>query len=441
MFYLCVNCKVIISIELEVACIMTYCSTSVGPLQRYIDLFAGCGGFSVGLGQAGWKGVFAIEKDSMAFETFKHNLLDGKFRHYSWPIWLPKEAMTVQALLRNYSGELEALQGKVDLLAGGPPCQGFSMAGQRNSRDPRNKLSQQYIKVVDLVRPKLIIIENVRGFNTVFTSCAFSKRKTPYSAVVQEKLEEIGYTVFNDYVHCERFGVAQLRTRFIMIGVLNEIAQRKKETPFELLDCMRKRYLAMKGLPDRQITVKEAIKDLETNRRGARLIKHSGSDEHGFYQLDYKVPRTLNPYQKLLRQGLNGDKPNSMRLARHKPVTIEKFKAIQELCVDGHSLSDNQKKEMGIKKQAVYVLHASRASNTLTTLPDDLVHYSEPRVLTVRECARIQSFPDNFEFKGKYTTGGDRRKKECPRYTQVGNAIPPLMAEALGIVLSEYLKD
>jgi DNA (cytosine-5)-methyltransferase 1 len=85
-----------------------------------------------------------------------------------------------------------------------------------------------------------------------------------------------------------------------------------------------------------------------------------------------------------------------------------------------------------MKKQVISVLDPSAPSRTLTTLPDDLLHYSEPRILTVRENARIQSFPDDFEFKGKYTTGGERRTQECPRYTQVGNAVPPFLGEILG---------
>ena len=408
--------------------------------QHFIDLFAGCGGFSLGLGQAGWKGMFAVEKDPLAFKTFKHNLLDGEFCHYSWPEWLPKKATTVQALLRRHAEELRALQGKVDLLAGGPPCQGFSMAGQRNSRDPRNKLSQYYIRIVGIVRPKVLVIENVRGLNTVFSSCAFSRKKTPCSAMVKKRLVDMGYAVFQDYVHCERFGVPQARTRFIMIGVLNEIATQREKTPFELLEQSRTCFLRAKGLPDRPVTAREAIADLETRLRGARLVKHSGSDERGFLQLDYRVPKALNPYQELMRQGVNGRKPNGLRLARHRATTVEKFKLIQEICSPGHNLSKSDKEAMGIKKQAIYVLDPSKPSNTLTTLPDDLLHYSEPRILTVRESARIQSFPDNFAFKGKYTTGSSVRAKECPRYTQVGNAVPPLMAEALGMVLRRYLQ-
>jgi len=104
----------------------------------YIDLFSGCGGFSLGLGNAGWTGLFAIEKDAMAFETFKHNLIDGKYAHFDWPEWLPQKHTTIQTLLRNNSERLKKLRGEVDLIAGGPPCQGFSMAGQRNHKDPRN---------------------------------------------------------------------------------------------------------------------------------------------------------------------------------------------------------------------------------------------------------------------------------------------------------------
>ena len=99
--------------------------------KLYIDLFSGCGGLSLGLGRAGWEGVFAVEKDEMAFKTFAHNLIDNEKSHFNWPEWLPKEATTIQDLISNYSEELSKLNGKIDLIAGGPPCQGFSLAGRR----------------------------------------------------------------------------------------------------------------------------------------------------------------------------------------------------------------------------------------------------------------------------------------------------------------------
>ena len=96
---------------------------------------------------------------------------------------------------------------------------------------------------------------------------------------------------------------------------------------------------------------------------------------------------------------------------------------------------------MGIKKRSTTPLDPDAPSPTITTLPDDLIHYSEPRTMTVREHARIQSFPDWFKFAGHYTTGGDRRKKDCPRFTQVGNAVPPLLARAIGETILNLLDD
>lgn len=403
----------------------------------YIDLFSGCGGLSLGLGNAGWKGVFAVEKDPMAFETFRHNLVDGEFGHFNWPEWLPKESTTIQSLLKNYSSILSKLRGYVDLIAGGPPCQGFSLAGMRNPNDPRNKLSQEYINMVNLVKPKFILLENVRGFNSAFKNGIGAQKNQPYSMVVKAKLENLGYKIYSDYVKCERFGVPQQRTRFIMIGIRNDIAIEINEDPFEKLEKLRSDFLVLKGLPDRSVSVKQAISDLEICSSAGKLIHHSGSLEKGFKQLDYKAPKKLTAYQKLMRAGLSNQKPNSMRLARHKPETIKNFIKIQSIARPGIGIDQKLKEIIGTKKQVVSFLDQNKPSKTLTTLPDDLLHYSEPRILTVRESARIQSFPDTFEFKGKYTTGGQRRTQECPRYTQVGNAVPPLLGEVLGRMILE----
>lgn len=131
--------------------------------------------------------------------------------------------------------------------------------------------------------------------------------------------------------------------------------------------------------------------------------------------------------------------PDSLRLPRHKSTTIEQFKKIITTCPKGKTLSDGDRKRLGIKKHALTPLKSNLPSATITTLPDDMIHYSEPRILTVRENARIQSFPDWFQLTGQYTTGGKNRKNECPRYTQVGNAVPPLFAEALGRVLKSII--
>ena len=131
--------------------------------RRFIDLFAGCGGLSLGLMSAGWRGLFAIEKSRDAFLTLQSNLcsVDNPV-HFDWPQWLKCTAMTTATLLRNHSKELEDLRGHVELIAGGPPCQGFSTAGLRDPKDPRNQLTHEYIKIVKLVQPKFLLLENVR---------------------------------------------------------------------------------------------------------------------------------------------------------------------------------------------------------------------------------------------------------------------------------------
>lgn len=398
--------------------------------MTYIDLFSGCGGLSLGLGNAGWKGLFAVEKDTMAFSTFKHNLIDSDNSHFNWPIWLPKSATTIQDLLEQYPEQLKSLYGTVDLIAGGPPCQGFSLAGKRNAKDPRNQLSEEYIKMVEIISPKYLLLENVRGFNASFKSENGQQAKKPYSMVVKAKLEKLGYTVFYDYVCSSSFGVPQKRTRFIMIGVKSELVTDTFKNPFDVLIESRSDFLVNKKLPIKQINVSDAIGDLLITKN--ILTHHSGSEERGFKKINYVVPQKLSKYLKLMRKGMGSAKPNSLRIARHKPATIEKFKKIQAICKPGISLNDAMRLEIGTKKQAITVLNANEPSKTLTTLPDDLLHYSEPRILTVREMARIQSFPDSFSILGKYTTGGLRRTQECPRYTQIGNAVPPLLGEALG---------
>ena len=120
----------------------------------FIDIFAGCGGLSLGLMQAGMKGLFAIEKDIFAFTTLKKNLIEaGRECRFDWPDWLPKAPIPIETLIEDYQSELIALRGQIDILAGGPPCQGFSIAGRRRISDPRNRLFKSYVELVRLVEP------------------------------------------------------------------------------------------------------------------------------------------------------------------------------------------------------------------------------------------------------------------------------------------------
>ena len=186
----------------------------------YIDLFAGCGGLSLGLHNAGWKGLFAIEKSPQAFKTLEFNLIE-KVKHFKWPKWLPKQAHDINTVIAQYADKLEELQGKVTLVAGGPPCQGFSIAGQRNENDERNKLIESYIKFVSLVKPDLIFFENVRGFTMEFRNNAEKGKK--YSQIVTSKLTGEGYYVYGQLVNFGEYGIPQKRTRFILVGIRKDI--------------------------------------------------------------------------------------------------------------------------------------------------------------------------------------------------------------------------
>lgn len=400
----------------------------------YIDLFAGCGGLSLGLVNAGWEGVFAIEKSKDAFSTLKHNLIDKD--HYNWPKWLPQEALGIEVLLDNYKDDLKALCGSVDLISGGPPCQGFSAAGRRNPNDPRNQMAEHYMAVVSLVRPKFLLLENVKGFNSPFQK-EKGKDSIPYSQVVKKRLEGLGYNVSFEVIKSSQWGVPQLRPRFILIATRNDIFERHPTNPFEMLHRSRSGYLKKKGLNENcPTTVREAIHDLE--HKGKKLIDAQDSPIKGFKQISYRQPKVLNSYLKLMRAGLGQiDSPCGLRIPRHGDVVLNRFKRILKECPKGTSLSNEKREAYGTKKQSLTPLDGEAPSATVTTLPDDILHYSEPRILTVREMARLQSFPDHYQFKGPYTTGGSRRKQSCPKYTQVGNAVPPLLGEALGGLLKQ----
>ena len=398
----------------------------------YIELFAGCGGLSLGLNEAGWQGLFAIEKSKDAFSTLQANLIDNNKTEYKWPSWLPKEAMEVETLLTNYSDDLIKMKDKVDLLAGGPPCQGFSPAGRRNPDDPRNKLAQQYIEVVRLIQPNYLLLENVRGFDIPFKSKE-DNTEIRYSEIVKERLEAEGYKVFFDIVRSSDWGVPQLRPRFILIAIKNKIDITTH--PFEKFKTLRNNFLKSKGLRTRSpITVKEAIGDLEVS--GKKLIPNNETHLKDYTQIEYQNTAKPNRYLRLVRKRCRGKSPTDIRLPKHNESTRLKFSQILNDCPKGELVSKKYKEKLGTKKQSIRPLHPDKPSCTITTLPDDILHYSEPRILTVREMARLQSFPDHFIFKGPYTTGGNMRKHSCPRYTQVGNAVPPLLGEALGTLLA-----
>ena len=435
------------------------------PKPTFIDLFAGCGGLSLGLMNAGWQGVFAIEKDADAFKTLRHNLVENRVDNrrlkqprpkFDWPDWLEQKEHAIERLLSRHKGDLENLQGTIDLVAGGPPCQGFSFIGRRKANDPRNKLFKKYLEFVEIIKPKLILIENVKGIAVPHGKSKSSKSES-YADRIKSQLEKLGYNVAGGQkiIRACDFGVPQFRPRHFTIGILKDAGIEASEF-FERLDKGKDSFLRKKDLePGKLVTVADAISDL-CDDGDPELDSENDKFRGTFYQIKFDKKKSKTKYQELMRDGFDHP-PNSLRLANHRPETVKKFELIQTECTRGTSLSNKVLKQLAEKhptferkrdgkmmdykwgKKILTVLSKDQPSHTITTLPDDLLHYGQPRILTVRECARLQSFPDWFAFQGKYTTGGARRTQECPRYTQVGNAVAPLLAEVIGYTLKDIL--
>ena len=403
------------------------------PIRNtYIDLFSGCGGLSLGLHNSGWKGIFAVEKSPDAFKTLKHNLIDRK-KHFNWPTWLPQSNHDIEKILENYGSKLVSLQGKIDLVTGGPPCQGFSSAGRRLENDRRNGLVKSYINFIELVRPRIIFFENVKGFTQEFKKNKDKGRK--YSNYVQSALMKAGYIVKGELINFADYGIPQKRTRFILVGVRSDFADKNPaivERFFKVLYDNKQAFLVNRGLKINP-NLKDSISDLP---KANGTIE--SSDSKGFLAGIYSKPKST--YQKLMRLNSNTSSPDSHRFANHTKEKVNKLKFILKNSPRNKSISKAVKDKFGIKKHTIIPLDGNDKCPTVTTLPDDHIHYFEARILTVREYARIQSFPDWFEFKGKYTTGGKMRTKEVPRYTQIGNAIPPLFAEQIGMALKTFFK-
>lgn len=417
--------------------------------RRFVDLFSGCGGLSLGLSMAGMRGIFAVEHDPMAFETFAANFVSdspAKQFAFDWPGWLGKHAWGIDDLLGQHMVDLRKLHGLVDVLAGGPPCQGFSFAGRRVEDDPRNQLFEKYAEAVEAIRPSALILENVPGMrvvhrrsNVVEMPFGPASKKQSFYDKLAEKLDGIGYVVGAALVDASRFGVPQRRSRLIAIGIRKDLAQWLDggiARVFTLIESERAAQLALLGLGE-TISAAEAISDLETT---GTTLKPCDDPESARGFFEGSRGKAASAYQRLMR-GNDEGAPNSMRLARHRGDVRERFSRILAECRRGVRMDDESRRSYGLKKHRIYPMSATSPAPTITTLPDDVLHYSEPRILTVRESARLQSFPDWFQFKGKYTTGGDRRTRECPRYTQVGNAVPPLLARTLGSALDKALVE
>lgn len=400
-------------------------------LRTYIDTFAGCGGLSLGLRQAGWHGIFAVEKDPMAFETFSKNFLDSNapYQHFEqWPKWFPQTAQTMESVLENsfLKNKITQLKGQVSLVSGGPPCQGFSVGGARREHDPRNQLVYRLLEFIKLVEPPLVLIENVEGILRAFKPTPGDKKDSAANCILRE-LDGLGYSAGYTVVNAAEYGVPQLRKRVIIIGISKTIAN--DINPAMVLELALKKVSVEQreqlGLPtSRYVTVGEALHDLAGNE----FV--TCPDAPKFKSAKYITAEST--YAKLMRRGIpDGEIPNSHRFSEHGPKVLKLYTKIHQTQAPGR-MSKEFLVANGTASDKKVFIDPSQPATTITTHPDEQIHYKYPRNITVREMARLQSFPDDFWICGRYTLNGPRRKLDVSRNAQVGNAIPPLLGMALG---------
>ena len=420
----------------------------------FVDLFAGCGGLSLGAMKAGINGLFAVEYQKNAFDTLKFNLINKTsdefsklgISGYNWPKELPLANHDIKELIKNQKEYLNSIEGKVDLVIGGPPCQGFSHAGKRKENDPRNQLYKSYISFINIVKPKILIIENVSGI-----AAKFNKNGESYKDDILEKLKS-KYHVSGRLISSELFGVPQKRNRYIIIGFSKSYFKSKKinlDDIFDRIESDSIDFTKKYKYNDTQIdisatTIADALSDLDGENLNSVTYQDENAISKKYKTFPYK-PIKSN-YQKLMRNGVKKNvQIDSHRIGDHEITTIYKYSKLIEISNSKPNRVGFKftKEELEIakwnsKKQVINVLRADKPSPTITTCPFDYIHYSSPRILTVREFARIQSFPDWFQFKGIYATSGSM-SYTTPRYSQIGNAVPPLMAESIIQTLKSYL--
>ena len=479
---------------------------------RFLDLFAGCGGLSLGLQDAGLELAAAVERSPMAAETHFQNFhLDtGEWDEGLWKSVLESAEVEGSHALQVEFGTVVADVSKLlddgksmgmlaerdrapDVIVGGPPCQGFSMAGRRDPRDRRNQLPWAFLEFVERLNPKAVVIENVAGINMAFVSRGGVE---PPFRQLKRALEETGrgYVVQPVEVNARSFGIPQNRPRMMLLGFRKDLAvARRAESPRHSLDLWRSvdAFEAMCEGDDPtmgRLLVPEVgarTWGIARNRELDAIEALSDLSKFGYRKVDYRKAKFR--YAAAMRRGMSRDlvSPPNHVPRRHSERVVQRFDLYHFMARKGIptrvlGISPDHASDQGARRQIEQELrdakydptsrlprrtfvgpddetladvivrlstrkHTQRVVSsqgpapTVVTLPDDYIHPKEFRIMTVRELARIQSFPDSFEFRSKETTGSHRRREEVPQYSQVGNAVPPLMAEAIGELLKEAL--
>ena len=338
--------------------------------MKIIDLFCGIGGLSLGFEQAGFEVVSAIEMWADAVKTYNHNRKEKVAK-----------VMTVEDFNKVLLPEI-IKDYHITGIIGGPPCQGFSTVGRRNIDDPRNKMYLEFYKSVKIANPDFFVIENVKGMLTLNKG-----------AFVNDLLERfgingLGYTISYQLVNAADYGIPQNRYRVFYVGIKNKKFEFPEPFSYKL-------------------SAKDGISDLLNSDN-----THYGSEPQ-------------NDYQRIMR----GEQlhPFNQDYTNHTEQTVK----IISMIPDGGNIRDLPREYWEIRKynKAFERMSSIRPSNTIDTGHRNYFHYAEPRIPTLRESARLQSFPDNFEVLG--TRGS--------QYKQVGNAVPPMLAKIIAINIKKLL--
>jgi DNA (cytosine-5)-methyltransferase 1 len=358
-----------------------------------VELFAGAGGLMLGLESAGFSTLVANEFHPHPCLTLKRNfpkvpVIEGSIRELTGRTLLEKAGLPSKWV------------GRITLLAGGPPCQGFSTAGLKDENDPRNTLIGDFIRMVRELQPRFFLMENVPGLLSLHDGKLFQN--------VLNELGTLGYQFRHRVLTVSDYGVPQMRKRLIILGGRDE---KPPEHPYpthgtdqtlELFNSARLPFT----------TCGDALGDLPAIEPGTIAKTYSA--------------QPVTPYQKTMREGAT--KLFNHQASKHRPETMDYYGLVPP---GGTWLDIPAKLRNG--KQGVQRWPLNGLSRAITTEPSDFLHPTLNRIPTVRELARMQSFPDTYEFLGQRTTGNRmRRLGYCSQTQQVGNAVPPLFAEAVG---------
>lgn len=406
-----------------------------------MDLFSGCGGLSLGLEQAGFTPLLFSEINESAAKTYKANREKGIIQIgdiYSY------DDGKIAGHLAEWKKEGI---NEIDLVCGGPPCQGYSGIGHRRTFNlakkdiPSNHLYEEMIRVIRKVNPKIFLFENVKGLLNARWKPTGNKGEI-FKAVRKAFNALKNYIIRWDLIVAKDYGVPQNRPRVLMIGI------RKDILPAHL------KHLEKSKCPDNPLAISDGF--LPSSCGNPPTLYDLLSDLIDPNYLDNLkttnyLTKPLSEIQVVLRT-----KPDGTLMRKGDPITDHVYSNHARRIVEKYTymIENNGEipKQYQTKKFATRVFPKTWGKNgpnlTATSLSEDFVHFSQPRSPTVREMARIQTFPDWYLFEGPRTTGGRRRAgdpsigvwdREVPKYTQIGNAVPPLLGKAIGMHLSKLL--